>query len=89
MILNYSVLSPGEHVVLVRVHNMPGECVDLLEPVRVVKFHGDMVTSVVPDTSWFRHNVVTSDGTTRIYDIHLKWVPEKQDFEIQAIIPKE
>jgi hypothetical protein len=89
VIWNYSVLSPGEHTVLVRVHNARGEMLDLQGPVTVVKFHGDVVTTLAPDTNLSQQISVTADGVTKTYDVNLQWFPGRQDFGIRDIIPRD
>jgi hypothetical protein len=89
LIWNYSVLSSGEHTVLVRVHNTKGETLDLHASVTVVKFHGDLVTTLSSDTNLSQQIDVTADGVTKTYDVNLQWYPERQDFGIKNIIPRD
>jgi hypothetical protein len=89
LIWNYSVLSPGEHAVLVRVHNTKSETLDLDASVTIVKFHGDLVTTLTPDTNLSQQIAVTADGVTKTYDVNLQWYPERQDFGIKNIIPRD
>jgi hypothetical protein len=62
LIWNYSVLSPGEHTVLVKVHNTKGETLDFHAPVTIAKFHGDLVTTLTPDANVSQEIAVTADG---------------------------
>lgn len=89
MVWNYSVLPPGEHTLLVRIHNLNGETLNLPAKVNVVKFHGEMVSRMTPEDYFPCEVSVTADGTTRAYDVYLEWYPEVQDFGISQIIPKE
>jgi hypothetical protein len=83
------VLSAGEHTVGIRVHNSRGEALDLSARVSVIKFHGDVVTDMNPDTPATCPVTVTADGVTRTYDVNLQWVSEIQDFSIIDIVPKD
>jgi len=89
LVWNYSVLSAGEHTVGIRVHNSRGEALDLSARVSVIKFHGDVVTDMNPDTPATCPVTVTADGVTRTYDVNLQWVSEIQDFSIIDIVPKD
>jgi len=89
MIWNYSALSPGEHDVVVKLHNLKGETLDLASKVNVVRFHGEVVTQVAPE-GYLPYQVdVTADGLTKSYDVSVEWCEETQDFGISEIIPKE
>jgi uncharacterized repeat protein (TIGR02543 family) len=89
LVWNYSVLSAGEHMVGIRVHNSGGEALDLSARVSVIKFHGDVVTDMNPDTPTTCPVTVTADGVTRTYDVNLQWDSEIQDFSIIDIVPKD
>jgi hypothetical protein len=89
MIWNYSALSPGEHHVVVKLHNLKGETLDLASKVNVVRFHGEVVTQMAPE-GYLPYQVdVTADGSTRSYDVNVEWCEETQDFGISEIIPRE
>ena len=89
MIWNYAALSPGEHNVVVKVHNLKGETLDLAAKVNVVRFHGEVVTQIAPEGYLPYQINVTADGVTRSYDVHVDWCEETQDFGISEIIPRE
>jgi uncharacterized repeat protein (TIGR02543 family) len=89
LVWNYSVLPAGEHTVGVRLHNSMDETLDLSAKVSVVKFHGDVVTDMNPDTPYTCPVTVTADGMTKTYDVNLQWLSEIQDFGIIEIVPKE
>jgi len=90
MIWNYSVLSPGEHHVVVKLHNLKGETLDLASKVNVVRFHGEVVTQIAPEEGYLPYQIkVTADGLTRSYDVNVEWCEETQDFGISEIIPRE
>ena len=89
MIWNYAMLSPGEHDVVVKVHSLKGEILDLASKVNVVRFHGEVVTQIAPE-GYLPYQVdVTADGLTKSYDVSVEWCEETQDFGISEIIPKE
>jgi len=89
MIWNYSALSPGEHHVVVKLHNLKGETLDLASKVNVVRFHGEVVTQMAPE-GYLPYQVdVTADGSTKSYDVNVEWCEETQDFGISEIIPRE
>jgi hypothetical protein len=89
MIWNYSALSPGEHDVVVKLHNLEGETLDLASKVNVMRFHGEIVTQVTPE-GYLPYQVdVTADGFTKTYDVNIEWSEEIQDFGISEIIPRE
>jgi|GEM_PF-3383881 len=89
MIWNYSALSPGEHHVVVKLHNLKGETLDLASKVNVVRFHGEVVTQVAPE-GYLPYQVdVTADGLTKSYDVNVEWCEETQNFGISEIIPRE
>jgi hypothetical protein len=88
LIMNYSTLSPGNHIIHLRIHNQNNETVELSANVSVEKFHGDFVNQVTPRSGWLHDVAVTSDGVTRMYDVNLQWSNESQGFEITDIIQK-
>jgi len=51
MIWNYSAMSPGEHALKVRVHNLKGETLDLATTVFVSRFYAETVSQVTPRVS--------------------------------------
>jgi uncharacterized repeat protein (TIGR02543 family) len=89
LVWNYSVMPAGEHTVGVRVQNSRDETLDLSANVSVIKFHGDVVTDVNPETPTTCPVTVTADGVTKTYDVNLRWVNEVQDFGIVEIVPKD
>ena len=89
LIWNYSVLTPGDHTVEVRIHNEEGQTLDLATTVNVVKFHGDGITLVTPEIFSSYPVSVTADGVTKSYDVNIQWFDETQDFGITEIIPRE
>jgi len=44
---------------------------------------------VTPDTNLSQEITVTADGVTKTYDVNLQWHPERQDFGIKDIIPRD
>ena len=87
MVINYASLSPGKHLVQVRVHNSRGETSALGAEVFVNSFHGEMVSQASPN-EWVIPGVqMTVDGVTRAYDLKLEWSNESQGFEISADVP--
>jgi hypothetical protein len=88
MIWNYSSLTSGNHTVKVRLHNQEEETKDLDASVVVVKFHGDFVEDMIPNSRWLRLNRVKADGITKTYDIKIQWSNETQAFEITDIVPR-
>ena len=88
LIMNYSTLSPGSHTIQLRIHNQNNETVELSADVSVEKFHGEFINQVTPYSGWLSDVVVTSDGTTKTYDVNLQWSNESQSFEITEIIQK-
>jgi hypothetical protein len=87
-IMNYSILSPGDHIVKVRVHNQEDLAIDLNASVTVMKFHGEFVEKVSPSNRTLRDNSVTVDGVTKKYDIKIEWSNESQGYQITDIIEK-
>ena len=72
-----------------RIHNLGGKTLDLSAGVTTVKFHGEFVTAVTPDTLLPASLKVTADGITKSYDVNIRWSHETQDFGIAEIIPME
>ena len=89
LIMNYSILSSGNHNILVRLQNQDDQTKDLAATVTVVKFHGGFVTEVVPDSFWFNNVNVTIEGVTKTYDIQVQWSNASQGFEIKEGVLKE
>jgi len=88
MIMNYSILSPGNHNIVARLYNQDGQTKDLASIVTVVRFHGDFATQVIPDSFWLNNVNVTIEGVTRTYDIQVQWSNALQGFEIKEIVLK-
>ena len=86
--MNYSSLSPGEHLVQVRVHNVRGETLDLSADVFVNRFHGEIVDEASPKEWVIPGLLITVDGVTKSYDLKLQWSNESQAFEISEIVEK-
>ncbi|MDD1673401.1 MAG: Ig-like domain-containing protein, partial [Methanomicrobiales archaeon] len=88
MVMNYASLSPGKHLVQVRVHNSREETSVLGAEVFVNSFHGEMVSQASPN-EWVIPGVqMTADGVTKAYDLKLEWSNESQGFEISDIVEK-
>ena len=83
--MNYSILSSGNHNILVRLHNQDGQTKDLVTTVTVVKFHGGFTTEVVPDSFCFNNVNVTIEGVTKANDIQVQWSNASQGFRIIAV----
>jgi hypothetical protein len=88
MIWNYSAMSPGEHALKVRVHNLKGETLDLATTVFVSRFYAETVSQVTPQGVWVYDVNVTGDGTTKKYDVKLEWSDQSQGFEIIELVPR-
>jgi hypothetical protein len=88
MIWNYSAMSPGEHALKVRVHNLKGETLDLATTVFVSRFYAETVNQVTPQGVWVYDVNVTGDGTTKKYDVKLEWSDQTQGFEIIEVVPR-
>jgi hypothetical protein len=88
MIWNYSAMSPGEHIVKVKVHSLKGEAKDLAATVFVNKFYAETVNQVAPQDVWVYDVSVTGDGTTNPYDLKLEWSDQSQGFEIIEVVPR-
>jgi uncharacterized repeat protein (TIGR02543 family) len=87
LIWNFSLLSAGDHTIGIKVHNSRGDVLDLSAKISVIKFHGDLVTDLTPDTPYTCPVTVTADGVTRTYDVNVQWLSEIQDFGITEIVP--
>ncbi len=87
-IWNYSILTPGQHSIRLRLHNLDGLTKDLQAMVTVIRFHGEFVEKMTPAGKWFRNVLATVDGISRKYDIKIEWSNEIQGFIITNIIPK-
>jgi hypothetical protein len=87
LIMNYSILSPGNYNIVVRLHNQDGQTKDLAANVTVVRFHGDFATQVVPDSFWLNNVSVTIEGVTKTYNIRVQWSNASQGFEIVEVVP--
>jgi hypothetical protein len=88
ILINYSVLSSGNHAIKARLYNQDGHTLDLNASVNVKKFHGEFVTNANPATWTLSNEVVTVGGTNRNYDIVIQWSNATQGFEITEIIQK-
>ena len=88
MIWNYSAMSPGEHIVKVKVHNLKGETIDLASTVLVNKFTAETVSQVAPQDVWVYDVNLTGDGITKPYDLKLEWSDQSQGFEIIEVVPR-
>jgi hypothetical protein len=88
MVYNFSQLSSGTHEMKVKLYNLDGQSKELVTSFSVLKFHGDNVQNISPNTRVLRFNRVTVDGSTRRYDIGIKWFNEIQGFKIISIIPR-
>ena len=51
-------------------------------------FAGEFVNQVNPHSGWLSDVTVTSDATTKTYDVNLQWSNESQGFEITEIVQK-
>ncbi len=89
LVWNYSTLSAGDHTIGIKVHNSKKEVLDLSARISVIKFHGDLVTDMTPDTPYSCPVTVTADGLTRTYEVSVQWLGEIQDFAITEIVPRE
>jgi N-acetylmuramoyl-L-alanine amidase len=85
LITNYSFLSPGNHNIAVRLYNQDGQTKDMAATITVVRFSGDFVTQVKPDSFWLNNISVTIEGVTKTYDIQVQWSNASQGFEIKEI----
>jgi hypothetical protein len=82
LVWNYSVLSPGVHVVQVDIQNMQGEILRLSANVMVRKFSADAITQVNPN-EWLIPGVnLTLDGNSTTHDLTVEWSNESQAFEV-------
>jgi hypothetical protein len=81
-------MSPGEHALKVRVHNLKGETLDLATTVFVSRFYAETVNQVTPQGVWVYDVNVTGDGTTKKYDVKLEWSDQSQGFEIIEVVPR-
>jgi hypothetical protein len=88
MIWNYSAMSPGEHALNVRVHNLKGETLDMATTVFVSRFYAETVSQVAPQGVWVYDVNVTGDGATKKYDVKLEWSDQSQGFEIIELVPR-
>ncbi len=88
MIWNYSILTPGQHSILVRLHSLDGLTKDLKATVAVIRFHGEFVENMAPAEKWLKNVLVTVDGASKNYDIEIEWSEDIQGFSITNIIPK-
>ena len=88
MIWNYSAMSPGEHIVKIKVHNLKGETIDLASTVFVNKFYAQTVNLVAPQGVWMYDVNVTGDGITKPYDLKLEWSDQSQGFEIIEVVTR-
>ncbi len=88
MIWNYSMLTPGDHSIKVRIHNQDGQIIDQDALVTVKKFHGEFVEKMSPNRRWLYNNSVTADGVIQKYSIEIEWSNQLQGFEITDVIRK-
>jgi hypothetical protein len=88
MIWNYSMLTPGDHSIKVRIHNQDGQFMDLDALVTVKKFHGEFIEKMNPKRRWLYNNSVTAEGVIQKYSIEIEWSNQLQGFEITDVIRK-
>ena len=88
MVLNYSLLSSGNHTISARVHNQDGKTLPLDATVTVKKFHGEFVEGMSPKIWLLKNNSVKIGADTRSYDIQIEWLDELQGYGITGVIPK-
>jgi hypothetical protein len=88
MVWNFSSLTPGDHLLKIRIYNGENQTKELQARVTVKVFHGEYVDRMTPGRAVLRNQSVTVDGVTKRYNIQLKWSEILQNFEISDIIPK-
>jgi hypothetical protein len=84
---NFSDSPSSFPIINIRVYDQDGLFKDITtNSVTVKKFHGDFVTSVIPNQAMLNLNkVTTSDGVTKRYKIVVEWSNESQGFNIISI----
>lgn len=53
-----------------------------------MKFHGDHVENMAPNSRVLRFNKVFADGATKTFDIGIEWSQEAQGLRIISVFPR-